>query len=365
MIRLDWNLDRSMLLATLILVCVGLVMVFSASIPTSQAKFHSPHFLFYRQLAWAAIGVFVFLLVVQMRLQWLTNRWVVATALVVTYVLLALVFTQSPINGTQRWLHAFGVSFQPSELAKLTAILFLSYYLSRAPDLRERPFLHLLRIAAPIVPMLALIVFEPDLGSVVILLVIVLLYLFLAGFPVLKLALAGAAVLPVLVVVVLSSPYMLNRIRTFMAPDADPRGIGYHINQSLIAMGHSGFWGLGLGESTQKLYFLPEPHTDFIFAVVGEELGFLGCLAIVALFGYLFCRGIKAAIQNPVPMFNWLGLGLITLIVIEVLINTSMVISLGPTKGIPLPFISMGGTSLLINLLAMGVVINFSREYAE
>ncbi len=130
-------------------------------------------------------------------------------------------------------------------------------------------------------------------------------------------------------------------------------------------MGHSGFWGLGLGESTQKLYFLPEPHTDFIFAVVGEELGFLGCLAIVALFGYLFCRGIKAAIQNPVPMFNWLGLGLITLIVIEVLINTSMVISLGPTKGIPLPFISMGGTSLLINLLAMGVVINFSREYAE
>jgi cell division protein FtsW len=365
MIRIDPRIDRTLLFSTLVLVALGLVMVFNASIPISQAKFRSTHFLFYRQLVWAVGGLVVFLAAIHLPLRWLERRWSVAAVLGLTYVLLAAVFTQAPINGTRRWFHAFGVSFQPSELAKFAAVFFLAWYLSRHDDIRERPWRHLARVLAVIAPMLGLIVFEPDLGSVVMIMAFTVILLFLAEFPVKYLLYLAGAALPLLVAVILVSPYQLNRIKTFIDPMSDPQGKGYQVQQSLIAMGHSGFWGLGPGESTQKLFFLPEPHTDFIYAVVGEELGFLGCLVVTGLFTWLFYRGMKVAHRTPSNFRCWLGIGLITLITLPALINTSMVVALGPTKGIPLPFVSMGGTSLVMNLLAMALVINISREVTE
>ena len=171
----------------------------------------------------------------------------------------------------------------------------------------------------------------------------------------------AAAVVPILVAVILSSPYQFQRVITFLNPQADPQGKGYHIIQSLIAIAHSGFWGLGLGQSVQKMYFLPEPHTDFIFAVVAEELGFIGCAVIIFAFLYLFFRGIMAS-RHPDPFFRWLGTGIICQILFQTIINTSMVANMGPTKGIPLPFISMGGSSLLLSLTMLGIVLNLSRE---
>ena len=164
---------------------------------------------------------------------------------------------------------------------------------------------------------------------------------------------------------ILLSPYKLQRILVFLDPSSDPLGGGYQIRQSLIAIGHSGFWGTGLGQSTQKLFFLPEPHTDFIFALVAEELGFLGCAFIAALFVYLFLRGVKISANAPSLFNRWLGAGLVSMLMIQTLINTSMVVNLGPTKGIPLPFVSMGGTSLVMSLLSMGILINISREVPE
>lgn len=361
----DWNIDRGLLYGTLVLVAFGLVMVLNASSPISMLRFHSPHFLFYRQMLWTLAGIAALFAAIQFPLRILRHGWVYAVLLPLTCLLLAVVFTQDPINGTYRWIHAYRISFQPSELAKIVTILFISWYLARIDDLRQRPLLHLARIMALMLPMLFLILREPDMGSVVILLLLVALYLFLAGFP-LRLLLTGAAILiPTGIALIWASGYQRQRILTFLDPSADPQGSGYHILQSLIALGHSGFWGLGLGQSTQKLFFLPEPHTDFIYAVVAEELGFLGCAFISGLFLFLFIRGLGIAYNSPVPFNRWLGTGIISLIMVQALINTSMVVNLGPTKGIPLPFISMGGSSLVMNMIMMGLLINISREVPE
>ncbi|MBN2430947.1 MAG: putative lipid II flippase FtsW [Acidobacteria bacterium] len=365
LIKQDWNIDRGLFIATLFLVGFGLVMIFNASLPISLGRFGQPHFLFYRQLMWTGIGFFIFFASTQVSLRLLQQKWVVYGLIILTAGLLLLVFTQTPINGTRRWIHMAGVSFQPSELAKLTVIIFVAWYCARFPDLSDRPWRHLVRVGLVIGPMMALIVREPDLGNAMILLAITVIMLFFAGFPLRQMIALGLMVIPAVIGVILLSPYMLERIKTFANAAADPLGKGYQIKQSLIAIGHSGFWGLGLGESTQKLFFLPEPHTDFIYAVVAEEAGFLGCIILAVLFGYLFLRGMRLSLKSPHPFNQVLGAGAISLILLEVLINSSMVIHLLPTKGIPLPFISMGGTSLLISLLAVGLVLNISREVPE
>jgi cell division protein FtsW len=354
-----------LLFATFFMVAFGLVMIFNASLPISLGKFKNPHFLFYRQLLWTGIGLFLFFIATQVPLRILKSKEVMIGLLILTYVLLALVFTQSPINGTRRWIHMAGVSLQPSELAKLTVILFLAWYVNRFGDLSVKPVRHLLCIVAVIGPMALLILREPDLGNTVILLSIAAILMFFGGFPVRYITVLGVVTIPILVTAVLMSSYMMDRINTFLDAGADPLGRGYHIKQSLIAVGHTGFWGAGLGQSTQKLFFLPEPHTDFIFAVVAEEMGFIGCMLLVLLFGYLFMRGMKISLRSKSSFTQCLGAGAVTLLVIQALINISMVVHLMPTKGIPLPFISMGGTSLIASLLSVGLVLNISREVPE
>jgi len=365
MIKQEWNIDRGLLFATLSLTAFGLVMIFNSSIPISLDRFHKPHFLFYRQLLWTAGGLILFAVATQLPLRLLKKRGIIITIILFTYGLLAATFTQAPINGTYRWIHAGGFSFQPSELAKLVTIIFLAWYFSRYPDLKDHPWRHLFRIVLVIAPMMALIIKEPDLGNALMILGITAILLFFAGFPIKHMLFTGFVSVLVIIATVLMSPYMMQRLITFLDPSTDPLGKGYQINQSLIAVGHSGFWGLGLGQSTQKLFFLPEPHTDFIYAVVAEEIGFLGCALIALLIGYLFLRGMKISLNSPSSFLQWLGAGAVSLILLQTLVNTSMVISLLPTKGIPLPFISMGGSSLIICLLVIGIVINISREVPE
>lgn len=359
------GLDRGLLITTLLMVAFGLLMVLNASIPISTARFPSPNFLFYRQLAWAAAGVAALFITSRIPMGLLGKSWIQAAMLAGIYGLLAIVLFQEPINNTRRWIHASGFSVQPSELAKLAAVIFMAWYLARNDSIKERPLRHLIRLALIFVPLMILIALEPDLGSTVMILLIVTLFLFLAGFPLKYMLVAGLAAVPVLAAAVLASPYQLQRISSFLSPGADPQGKGYHIMQSLVAIGHGGFWGLGLGQSSQKMYFLPEPHTDFIYAVIAEELGLLGCAALTGAFLYLFYRGLKISLHHPDLFRRWLGTGLTALILLQALINTSMVVNLGPTKGIPLPFISMGGTSLFINLVMIGLLLNISREAPE
>lgn len=365
MIRGDWNIDRGLLFGTLILAALGLVMVFNASIPASEARFHSAHFLFYRQLIWVLLGVLTLFAAIQIPAPVLNRSWVVWGLVSLTYAMLVGVFFLPKINGTHRWLHLFGQSFQPSEFAKLTTLIFLSWYLSRHDNVARRPIFHLGRVSLVILPMALLILAEPDLGNTSILVMILVLFLFFSGFPLRWLVAGGGIALCGLVGALLFKSYQISRITTFLDPEKDPSKHGYQILQSLIAVGHSGFWGLGIGQSTQKLFFLPEPHTDFVYAVLSEELGVPGCLALALLTGYLFYRGIKVSHNSSVVFCRWLGMGLITLLLVQTLINNTMVLGMMPTKGIPLPFISMGGTSLVMNFLSMGLVISISREVAE
>lgn len=360
----NWNIHQGLLYGTLLLLAFGLVMGFNASLQVSQAKFKSPHYLFYKQMVFAALGIVLLFFVIQVPMRILRNKWVIGGLLAATFVMLAAVFAGPAIKGSQRWIHLAGLSFQPSELAKIIAVVFLAGYLSRHGDLRERPLKHLLRMGLVLGPMLFLIIREPDLGNTVMISGVTLLMWFFAGLPWRYILGAGALAAVVLAAAIAASPYMQKRLQTYLDPSAEEHSLGrnYQINQSLIAVAHSGFWGLGLGQSSQKLFFLPEPHNDFIYAVLAEELGFLGCAVLAALFLYIFVQGIRVSLKNPDHFSRWLGVGLVSMVIVHALINTSMVIALGPTKGIPLPFISMGGTVLLMNLVAMGLVINISRE---
>lgn len=367
LMKRDWNVHRGLLYGTLLLVVFGLVMVFSTSVQISQAKFGSPHYLFYKQLAYAAVGLFMLFSVIQIPLSAIRNAWTVGALVGLTVVALAWVFLQSPINGTHRWIHLAGVSFQPSEFAKIAVIVFLAWYISLKGEIREKPTGHIVRSGSVAALAIGLIVVEPDLGNAFIIGLVTCLIWFLAGVPIRHLFVTCVFSGMLMALVIACWPYMQKRMIVFLFPSSAAHALGreYQITQSLIAVGHSGFWGTGLGGSTQKLFFLPEPHTDFIYSVMAEELGFLGSVLLGGLFVYLFYQGIRISSRCQNAFGRWLGTGLVSLLMIESLINASMVLAIGPTKGIPLPFISMGGTSLVVNLLSMGLVINVSREVAE
>ncbi len=362
----NWNIHRGLLYGTLLLLAFGLVMVFNASLQVSQARFQSSHYLFNKQLVFAVVGILALFFAIQFPVRILRNAWVVAGFQLITLLLLIMVFFRGAVNGTHRWISFAGVSFQPSEMAKISTVVFLAWYLSRVKDLKENTLKHVVLMMCMIGPTVLLVIKEPDLGNTVMICMMTLLLWYFAGIPWRHLIVTFLVAAVLAGLVIAASPYMQSRIKTFMDPTSEAHSLGrnYQINQSLIAVAHSGFWGLGLGQSSQKLFFLPEPHTDFIYAVLAEELGFLGCLLLAGLFMYLLVQGVRVSLRNPDRFSRWLGVGLVSMIMVHALINTSMVTALGPTKGIPLPFISMGGSALLMNLLAMGLVINISREEA-
>jgi cell division protein FtsW len=358
--------DRRLFGVTLALCLIGAVMVFSASAITARDQFGNAYYFLLRQLLWAVIGILGMFWLMRTDYHKLRQPRVIFTGLSLTLVLLIAVYFLDRSHATHRWIRLGPLSLQPSEIAKLMVIFYLAWFLEirtapHAPGVNNVPRT-LLPILGTVALITALIYKEPDLGTACMIFFIAAVMLFVAGLSYRYIAAAFVAAIPVVYVAIASTPYRLERVKTFFSPGSDPQGHGFQLLQSLIAVGSGGFSGVGLMESRQKLFFLPEAHTDFIFSVISEELGFIGAVVILTLFAVYGWRGFVAAMKAPDDFGRLLGIGVTAMVVGQALINLSVVLGLLPTKGIPLPFISYGGSSLLGMLLATGVLLNISQQ---
>jgi cell division protein FtsW len=339
-------------------------MVYSASAIVAADRFNDPYLFLRKQLFWALLGSACLLAALRVDYRRLEALgWPILISAGVLLVLVLVPPFAQPINGSRRWLRLGPVSFQPVELAKLALVVYLAAFIARR---REEGLADFRRGVLP--PLAAagalgaLVLVQPDLGNSLTLVAVAFALLFLAGGHARHLLLVSAAAVPVLALAVWLAPYRLRRITTFLDPWSDPRGSGFQIIQSWLALGSGGWFGRGIGESRQKLFYLPESHTDFIFAVLGEELGFVGALMILALFVVFVWRGLRVGLRAPDAFGAYLALGLTLLIATEVLVNLGVVTGLLPTKGLPLPFMSFGGSALLVTMLATGMLLNISQH---
>jgi cell division protein FtsW len=356
------GVDKILFCTTLVLVVIGLVMVFSASAIMADAQYHSPYFFVVRQGIWAVLGLAAMTVLMQVDYRKLNRPTIVFPIVAVTAVMLLGVFVMPASHGAHRWIKLGPLSLQPSELAKPALVLFLAWFLQNKLQMMSDWRGTLIPAALPTLLFIGLIMKEPDLGTALVCAVVTALMLYLAGINLRYLGLAFAAAAPVLAYMLLFVKFRRERLLAFLHPDANPLGTGYHMNQSLIAVGTGGLFGRGYFEGVEKLFYLPESHTDYIFANIAEELGLLGALVVVALFVVLGYRGLRAALLSQDPFARFLAFGITTTILIQAFFNISVVLALVPTKGITLPFVSYGGTSIFITLLTVGVLLNITRE---
>jgi len=357
--------DMGLFIVTLVLVGIGLVMVFSSSaiVASANPEFgNSAYYFLKRQAAFAAAGIVALLLIMKFDYRKLRSPAVVFGLYGVTTALLVLVFFFGKMNGAHRWVRFAGMTFEPSELAKPVVVLFLAYFLeSHLPRINEWRSTLRPAVALPLA-FTILIAAEPDLGTAAVCVALTVILLIVAGMRWRYLAYVAAASLPLFYFFVYCTPWRWKRLLAFINPYADPQGSGFHIIQSLIAVGTGGLTGLGLGEGKQKLFYLPEPQTDFIFAVIAEEWGLIGGVVVVVLFGILCWRGLRAAQHSRDNFARLLAAGLTAMIAVQAAFNIGVVLGMLPTKGIPLPFISYGGSSVFITLASMGVLLNITQQ---
>jgi cell division protein FtsW len=356
------SVDGWLFTVTLILVFLGLVMVFSASAVMAKERYGSGYFFLLRQVGWAAAGIVAMVVAMRVDYRRYKHPGIVFSVLGVTTLLLISVFFLDRAHNTHRWIHFGGFSFQPSEVAKVAVILFLAYFLenriSSMNDWRNT----LLPAILPTLMFLALIVLQPDLGTAIACAAITACIMFVAGMQVRYLGYACVAAMLPLYFLIFRVAWRWDRIKAFLNPYSDPQGKGFHIIQSLIAVSTGGITGLGFMEGKQKLFYLPEPHTDFIFAVTAEELGLLGSLVVLLLFGIFLWRGVRTALRTQDTFGRLLAVGITCMVVVQAFINISVVLGLMPTKGIPLPFVSYGGSSMFMTLACVGVLLNITKQ---
>lgn len=364
-LRIDWFLFA--IAASLAL--FGAVMVYSASAMISlketanNADGATQFQYFFKQFGFTLFGLIVMYAASKIDYKFYQNKYVVLGIFAVTSALLISVYGFPAINGARRWIRFPGVSFQPSEVAKIALPIFLAWFLT----IKEKSVGELKETVLPCLAVLAflggLIVLEPDLGTTIVLCAIFVSVYFAAGAKILHLATVGASLVVLGVGALIFAPWRVARIIAFLDPCSaeNASGAGYQVCQSLYAIGSGGVLGEGFAKGQQKLFYLPYPYSDFIFAVVGEEFGLVGTLAIVIAFGFLLWRGTRAALLAPDRFGMLLGIGLVTGLIVQALFNISVVISLLPAKGIPLPFISYGGSSIVITLFAVGILLNISQ----
>lgn len=356
------SVDRWLFIVTLVLVFVGLVMVFSASAVMAKERYGSGYYFLLKQLGWAVAGLIAMIVGMRVDFRRFKHPAVVFSVLGVTTLLLISVFFLDRSHNTHRWIHLGGFSLQPSELAKPALILFMAYFLESRiksmDDLRNT----LLPAIIPTLVFVGLIVFQPDLGTALACCAITVCVLFVAGLEMKYLGYAFLASILPLYFLIFHVAYRRDRILAFINPFSDPQGKGFHMIQSLIAVSTGGITGLGLMEGKQKLFYLPEPHTDFIFAVTAEELGLLGSIIIVALFAIFLWRGIRTALRTQDMFGQFLVVGITAMVVVQAFVNISVVLGMMPTKGIPLPFVSYGGSSLFVTLACVGVLLNVTKQ---
>jgi cell division protein FtsW len=356
------SVDRWLFTVTMLLVFVGLVMVFSASAVMAKDKYGSPYAFLLRQLLWALAGLVAMVVAMRVDYRCYKNPAVVFSLMGLTTLLLISVFFLDRSHNTHRWIRWDGFSLQPSELAKPVLILFLAYFLEGRTKSMDDWRNTLLPAAAPVLVFLGLIVLQPDLGTAIACSAIAACILFVAEMRIRYFGYAfGAALLP-LYLLIFHVSWRRGRILAFLNPYADRQGTGFHIIQSLIAVATGGVTGTGLMEGKQKLFYLPEPHTDFIFAVTAEELGLVGAMFVVTLFAVFLWRGMRASWRTEDIFGRYLAVGITSMVVLQAFINISVVLGMMPTKGIPLPLVSYGGSSLFVTLACVGVLLNITKQ---
>ena len=354
--------DKLLFLATLLLVCTGVVMVYSASAVMAMERHQQPYYFLVKQLAWALMGLAVMPIVMRVDYRNYRSPTVIWTALGIVAVALIAVLFGPRVNGATRWLGLGPLGVQPSELAKIAIIIFTAALLERRMERIDDVGYSLIPIAVVLGAVIGLILLEPDLGTAVCIAMIAAVMVFSAGISYRYVAGLFLAAIPALWLVISTSEYRRRRVLAFLDPWADPLGDGWQMIQSMIAVGTGGIFGRGLMGGVQKLFYLPEPHNDFIYSVIGEELGLIGASLVLGCFCVITWRGLRTAVRAPDRFGAFLAIGLTTMVVFQALFNISVVLGLLPPKGIPLPFVSAGGSSLLINLMGMGILLNVSQH---
>lgn len=356
------EVDKTLFFAAISLIALGLVMVYSASFPLSQSYWGSDLHFVVRQVIAILVGLLVMVTALLIDYRHYQNPLVVGAGVLGSIAALVVVLSMPTIGGVHRWIPLPGLSVQPSEIAKLAVVVFLASYLARKEDRINDVWNGLTPAAAVVTLIVLLVAVEPDLGTAVTILAIAAVMLWVAGLAWQLIGRLALGALFLATVQILRSGYQSRRIIAFLDPWADASDAGYQTVQSLIAVGSGGWTGAGLAAGKQKLFFLPAAHTDFIYSIIGEELGLVGAVAVVLAFLVIVWRGARAALRAPDRFGFYLGLGLTTIIVLQAFINMSIVVNLLPTTGIPLPFISYGGSSMVISCAAIGVLMNLSQH---
>ncbi len=346
------------------LVAIGLVMIFSASSAVALIEHHDVAYYAKRQIAWLLVGLVIAYGAYRLDYHQL-KRW---APYLLVFSMLSLAAVLLPhvgfsVNGARRWIGAGSVSFQPSEFAKLGLVIYLAAMLATRGERIVSLVKGLFPLCIPVVLMAVLVLKEPDMGTASLLVMIAFAMFFAAGARLMHLFAILVATTPAVIVEVLASPYKRERVFAFLNPWKDPQNAGFHIVQSLLALGSGGIFGLGLGGSRAKFFYLPEQYTDFIFSILGEELGLIGALAVVILFIVFGYRAIKIAIAAPDRFGFFLAIGCMSVVVIQAFVNIGVVTSSWPVTGVPLPFISFGGSSLIVNLVAVALIANVGRGH--
>jgi len=355
---------RSIIFPVIILVFIGTLMVYSSTALMSMRKYDNGFYYLWKHLFTVFAGTVTMLIL--SRIDFEKIRPLVYVLIGISLLMLLCVFVPGigiEANGAKRWLRLWPTTFQPSELAKVVMVIFLADYMDKNIH-RMREFKY--GILIPVGVMLVfqiIIILQPDFGAVMSLGILTVCLLILGGARLRHVGLLLLISLPVIYALVFSSAYRMKRIMCFTDPWKDPFGCGFQLVQSFIAFGSGNLFGVGLGESRQKLYFLPEVHTDFIFSIIGEELGLVGVFTVVGVFVWLFIKGIKLAARTEDPFGYFLTIGLTMMIGVQAIINFAVSTGLMPTKGLPLPFISYGGSALLINMAAAGILLNIAQRY--
>ena len=356
-----YGFDKWLFSTTLILVTLGLVMVFSASGVVAAEKYNQALYFLIHQLLGAAAGLVFILIMLSVKKAFYQHPLFIFGFLFFTFGLLVLCFLMPSVARTNRWVVLFGIRFQPSELAKISLVLFLAWYLDRQKEkLPEWP--SLLTPLGIVFLFTLLILKEPDFGTAALVFGMCAVLMYVGGVRLKYFAWMSLLALPVFIYYIMSASYRIDRILAFLSPDKNLQTLNFQVAQSKLAVGAGGLLGVSIGESVQKLFFLPCAHTDFIFAIIGEELGFLGTFATVFLFAILLWRGIVISIKAPTLFCQLTSAGLTLLIAAQALLNMTVVLGLGPAKGVPLPLISFGRSSLVSTLLAVGILLHISQR---
>lgn len=355
------SINYTLFIIVTILTAIGILMIYSSSAIPALKRMNDLFFFLKRQMIWAVIGIVMMIIVSRIDYKNWDRLFLLIFGLTIFLLILVLIMGKE-VNGARRWLRLGILSFQPAELAKLTIIIYMARIIAKKGE-RIKDFMNgFLPVMSVVGLFVMLIMIEPDAGTAVTIGIIALSLLFAGGARLKHIMFLGIMMTPLMYTLVFNVGYRMQRLKTYWDPWKDPYNSGYQIIQSYLALGSGGLFGVGLGEGKQKLFFLPEAHTDFIFSILGEELGFAGGAAVIALFAALIWLGFVISLRAEDAFGKYAALGITIMIGMQAVINICVVTGLLPTKGIPLPFVSFGGSSLLVNMMSIGILMNIAAQ---